>query len=227
MSIPAQSAAAPGRRRLRKRIFIPLIVLALVIAIFLWSYVRGTWADSEARHPRTAAEGTIVQLYRTPEGDVQVRCAMVIDAPANEVWDVIRDYANHPRFFPYVSTMEVVRQEGDRVFLTGTVQSRLWGDWSFAMHVDHKEKAGDAKGDKEYTATWNDPSPSMPVNRGSWTVTAAGRNRTIVVYALEVEAAGYPNFFVRHLLLNRLARVVSALGDEVKRRQAAAVEAGT
>jgi uncharacterized protein YndB with AHSA1/START domain len=206
---------APGRRRVKKRILIPFIVLGLLLALFAWLYVRGTWADTVARNPQTSAEGTITQLYRTPQGDVQVRCAIVIDAPAAKVWAVVRDYANHPRFLPYVSAMEVVPKEGDRVYLTGTAHSRLWGDWSFAVHVDHK-----AVPDKEYVASWDEPGEGMAVDRGSWTLTATAPNQTLVVYALQVEAAGYPNFFVRNLFLDRLHKVLEGLRNEVNKRQA-------
>lgn len=205
---------APSRRRVRKRILIPVIVLGLVIVVLLWLYVRGTWADSVARNPQTSAEGTVTQLLRTPEGDVQIRCAILIDAPAAKVWDVVRDYANHPRFLPYVSAMEVQPKEGGRVYLSGAVHSRLWGDWHFAGHVDHKMIS-----DKEYVASWDEPGETMTANRGSWTLTAVGL-QTLAVYTLQVEAAGYPNFFVRNLLLDRLHKVLHGLREEVDRRQA-------
>src|SRR5262249_38486373 len=156
-----------------------------------WAYVRGTWADTEERNPRTAAEGTVTQLYRTPRGDVQVRCAAVIEAPADRVWDVIRDYPSHPRFLPYVSELHATPNGDGRVYLTGTAHSRLWGDWTFAAHVDHKKLS-----DKQYQASWDEPGPTLAVNRGSWTLTALGPGQTLVVYALQVEASGYPRFFV-------------------------------
>jgi uncharacterized membrane protein len=207
-------APAPARRRVKKRILIPVILLGLVLVFLLWVYVRGTWADTVARDPQTSSEDTVTQLFRTPQGEVQIRCAVAVEAPAAEVWAVIRDYANHPRFLPYVSAMEVQGKEGDRVYLTGTAHSRLWGDRSFAVYVDHKKIS-----DKEYVASWDESSEDMPVDRGSWRLTATGPNQTLVVYALQVEAAGYPNFFVRNLLLDRLHKVVSGLRDEVKRRQ--------
>jgi uncharacterized protein YndB with AHSA1/START domain len=208
------TATPPRRRRVKKRILIPVILLGLVLLILVWAYVRGTWADSAVRNPQTAADGTMSQLYRTPKGDVQVRCTIVVDAPPAAVWEVVRDYANHPRFLPYVSAMEVQPEADDRVHLKGTAHSRLWGDWSFAVHVSHKKVS-----DTEYVASWDEPSDAMPVNRGSWTLTALGPRQTLVVYALEVEASGYPSFFVRNLLLDRLHQVVSGLRDEVYRRQ--------
>jgi uncharacterized membrane protein len=199
----------------RKRILIPVIVLGLLLTFSLWAYVRGTWADPVERNPQNSAEGTFSQLYRTPQGDVQVRCSIVVDAPAERVWAVVRDYANHPRFLPYISSMHAEAKEGERVHLTGIAHSRLWGDWPFTVHVDHQVVP-----DKQFIASWDDPGGTLTVNRGSWNLTAVTANQTLVVFALQVEAAGYPNFFVRNLLLDRVFKVVSGLRDEVKRRQA-------
>jgi hypothetical protein len=50
-------------------------------------------------------------------------------------------------------------------------------------------------------------------------VTAFSPNQTLVVYALQIEPAGYPSFFVRNVLRDRMHKVVTALRDEVQRRQ--------
>jgi uncharacterized membrane protein len=208
------AAPTPAHRRVKKRILLPVIVLGLVLVLLLWLYLRGTWADTELHNPRVSAEGPVTQLYRTPEDNVQVRCAILIDAPVVTVWTVVRDYGNHPRFLPYISVMEVDPGEGDRVHLTGIAHSRLWGDWPFDAHVDHKKVS-----DKEYVASWDEPGEGFAANRGSWTVTAFSPNQTLVVYALQIEPAGYPSFFVRNVLRDRMHKVVTALRDEVQRRQ--------
>jgi uncharacterized membrane protein len=214
MDTAATPTPAPARRRVKKRILIPAIILILLLLLLVGAYVRGTWAATEVRNPQTAAEGTRTQLYRTPQGDVQVRCAILIDAPAEKVWDTIQDYGNHPTFLPYVTEMEVEPRQEGRVHLKGVAHSRLWGDWPFDVHVDHKQVA-----DKHYVASWDEPNATMPINRGGWDVTGTGPNQTLVVFNLQVEAAGYPNFFVRNVLMDRMYKVVSGLRDEVDRRQ--------
>ncbi len=189
-------------------------MLGLTIVFLIGMYLRGTWADTQAYNPRTAAEGPITHLYRDEQG-VQVRGAIVVEAPASKVWAVIRDYASHAEFLPYMSAITAEPKGTDRIYLRGTVHSRVWGDWPFAMHVDHK--AGSAK---EYIASWDEPGEGLAVNRGSWTVTSIGADQTLVVLSLQVEASSYPNFFVRNLLLDRLSRVVRGLRDEVHKRQA-------
>src|SRR5207253_503209 len=103
MSNPTPDSTTPPRRRVKKRILVPAIVLGLLLLFVVVVYVRGNWAASEVHNPQTAAEGTLTQLYRTPEGVTQVRCAIVVDAPIEKVWAVVRDYGNHGKFLPHFS----------------------------------------------------------------------------------------------------------------------------
>src|SRR5436305_2059731 len=113
------STSVPQRPRLKKRIVIPAILVVLFAALVIGAYVRGTWADTSPRNPQTPAEGAVVQLYQPAEGAMHVRGAILIDAPAARVWAVIRDYPSHPRFMPYVRTLEAHPEERNRVFLSG------------------------------------------------------------------------------------------------------------
>ena len=54
----------------------------------------------------------ITQLYKKPNGNVEVRCAVVVDAPPKDVWAVVTDYPSHAKFLPYVK--EVARSTGPR-----------------------------------------------------------------------------------------------------------------
>src|SRR5947209_2458559 len=108
MSTPGTPDTAPApppppRRRIRKRILIPAILLGLALIVFLWAYIRGTWADTEVRNPRTADEGPITQLYRAPapDGGIHVRCAIIVEARPRDVWAGVTDYVHHPEFLPY------------------------------------------------------------------------------------------------------------------------------
>jgi ribosome-associated toxin RatA of RatAB toxin-antitoxin module len=211
MSTPATK---PPRRRVKKRILIPVILLGLALAFLLWLYVRGTWASDTARDPQSSGEGTVTQLYRDAAGNVQVRCAIVIDAAPAEVWSVVRDYPKHPSFLPYLASLEVEEREGNEVQLRGIAHSRLWGDWPFTAHVRHRNVDNVL-----FVASWDNPSDTLPVNRGGWSVMGLTGGQTLLVNTLEVEAAGYPNFLVRNLIMDRLHRVVAAMRDEVMRRR--------
>jgi uncharacterized membrane protein len=204
---------APGRTKKPTRL--PLLIVSVVLlGLFLWAFIRGTWADAAPNNPKSSAEGVTRQLYRDPDGEVYVRSAIVIDAPAAKVWGVVRDYANHPRFLPHVKSLEVQSKDGDRVHLTGVAHSAIWGDWPFAMDVVHKVDP-----DKEYSASWDQPGGILTVNRGKWTVTALGPKQTLVELALHWETRGYASFLLRNLLLNRLPSMLQGLRDEVNRRE--------
>jgi hypothetical protein len=136
MSIPTN---APSQQRKKRYLLIAARLLGLVAGLSLWLYVRGTWADPVTHNPATPAEGTVTQLYRTPQGDSQIGCAILVDAPA--------------------------------------------------------------------------------VNRGGWTVTAAGPRQALVVLSLQWETRGYPSFFLRNLLLDRLPKLRYSLRDEMCRRE--------
>jgi uncharacterized protein YndB with AHSA1/START domain len=210
-------ATQPGRpRRLKKRVLIPVVLLGLLLLLFAWLFVRGTWADSTARNPHSAAEGPVVQLLTGEPGRKEVRCALIVDRPPAEVWAVLTDYPHFADFFRYVSRIEVKSRTDQEVHLEGLAHSRLWGDWPFEVKVHHQTWPD--KG--AYVASWDDPDEELPVNRGSWVLEPAGggRDKTLIVYTLQIETRHYPAFLVRNVLLDRIARIVVSARDEVQRR---------
>jgi uncharacterized membrane protein len=208
------STIPPDRGRTRMPLRLPLGVTAILLVLFLWFFVRGIWTEETVRNPQASADGVTRQLYRAPDGEVFVRCAIVIDAPAAKVWSVVSDYANHPHFLPSIQSLEIESKEGNRVRLAGVAHSALWGDWPFTM--DMIQKVGP---DKEYSASWDEPGGILTVNRGSWTVKALDPRQTLVVLEMHWEARNYASFFLRNLLLNRLPSMLTGLRDEVGRRE--------
>jgi uncharacterized protein YndB with AHSA1/START domain len=208
--------APPPRRRVRKRIWIPLILLGLLLLFLIVLIIRGTWSDTVEKNPSYPWSRAVTQLYRGPNGRTVVRCARVIDAPPQDVWKVVSDYANHPAFLPYLSTLTADPVAEGKVHLEGVAHSRLWGDWPFKADVVQKE----APDKGEYEALWDETNADFTVNRGGWILKPAmKKNTTLVVFTLEIELKKYPSFLVRNILMDRLDKFVWALGDEVKRRQ--------
>jgi ribosome-associated toxin RatA of RatAB toxin-antitoxin module len=207
--------ANASKRRLRKRLIIPGILIAFVLLFVGWVYVRGTWADTEERNPKSPEDAPITQLYRDADGRVQVRCAVVIEARPGEVWQVVTDYPRHHEFVPFTEELTVVAQEDLRIHLQGTAQSSLLGKWPFEIHVTHEEDPIR----RRYRAHWDEPSGELNSNRGSWTLSPTPEENTLVVYALEIEVERYPTFVIRNLLRDRLHKVLLGVRDEVQRRQ--------
>lgn len=210
MSTPAQ----PGSPRpgLRKRILIPAVVVALLVLFLIGAIVRGTWADTEARNPTDPSEGIIRQVFLTPEGHKIVRCAMVLDHPLDQVWAVVTDYEHFPEIF---STLRSARAEsaGDgTVRLSGEARA-FFTVWPFDIVIRHQITPD------RRSASWTGEGDRVRMVHGSWTLTPAGPNRTLLVYASEVEVPGYPGWFVRNVLLTRQPKVLQAVADRLERKE--------
>ena len=206
----------PARRRVRKRILIPAILLGLLLLVLAGLFVRGVWSDGVEKNPTTVAQGTVTQLYRDANGRTVVRCAILVDAPPADVWAVINDYPSHSKFLPYVSALKASPLEDGRTHLEGVAHSPLWGDWPFESDVS--DKAAPDKG--EYEAWWDESGEELASNRGRWILKPAGEGQTLVVFVLDVEVAKYPSFMVRNILMDRLHKVLEGLRTEVRRRRA-------
>lgn len=200
-------------RRVRKRVWIPLLVLALFVTLATVAYFRGTLADTQPRFPATAAEGTLTHLYQRPDGNIEVRCSIVVPAAPDKVWKVVTDYGHHAEFLPYVSSLRASSLPGGQVLVEGVAHSRLWGDFPFRSKVTHDEK----KGEQGYSASWSEEADGV-VNQGAWLVKPAGPGQTLVTYCLRAEVKPYPDWLVRNILMDRLFTVLGALRDEVQKR---------
>jgi uncharacterized membrane protein len=209
MSSPGQSA--PARRRLKKRIWIPALLLVIVILALLGAWVRGTWADTEAINPSSSAEGIITQLYQMPDGAKQVRCAVLLDRPMRDVWTVLTDYDRFAEIFPTLTSAHGKPDAAnpDQYHLTGELSSPV-GTWTFSSVITHEESP------EKFVAHWDSTSGPITRNRGSWTLTPAGEGKTLLVYTLEVEVRRWPTFLVRNVLLSRQRTVVESVVRQLR-----------
>lgn len=213
--------ASPKPRRARRRVYLPLILLGVLLLAAIGFGVRGTWVDASLKNPATLAEGTVTQLYRQPDGNVVVRCSVVVDAPPSEVWAVVSGYEKHKEFLPYVSKVEATRQADGQLRIEGIAHSRIWGDWPFESTV--VESKSPEMG--EYSALWDEAKTGpFSVNRGGWTLApnGANTNQTLLTFTLQVELNDYPNFIVRNIVMDRLHSILKAMRDETHRRKKAA-----
>lgn len=202
--------AAPAPPAKRKRIAL-LLMAAAALLLLLAFLVRGTWSTSEARNPASSAEGVVTQLFRTPDGRKQVRCARVVDRPAAELWRALTDYDRFPELFPTVLSATSAREPDGRFRVKMEVDTPL-GKWPVDVRIRHQESP-------PYVADWDEPSGSITTNRGSWTLTPVASDKTLLVYALEVEFRQFPNVLVRNVFLSRQKGVVNALAAAVLKRK--------
>ncbi|HZZ80939.1 MAG TPA: SRPBCC family protein [Gemmataceae bacterium] len=220
MSIATPPTAMPPSERVKKRVYIPVILLTLVVLVGIGFYVRGTWADTRERNPAGPETGTVTQLLERPNHNVVVRCAVVVDAPPKDVWAVINDYGTHHEFLPYVAKVEATPQKDGKIFIDGIAQSRLWGEWPFESFVTNTTSAEDG----DYSATWDEVDKGeFNVNRGGWKLKRfdpAGK-QTLLEFSLQIEVKKCPHFLVRNIIMDRLHSVLKAMRDETLRRKKA------
>src|SRR4051794_688583 len=105
---PTEPSRLP-KKRVRKRILIPGIFIGGVAILLLWGTVRGNWADTQPRNPGSGDDGVVSQLLRTGEGHKQIRCAMIVSAPADRVWAAVTDYDHFAEIFPNITASKGVR----------------------------------------------------------------------------------------------------------------------
>ena len=210
------AAAEPRKRRVKRRWIIPLLLVGVVAGALVIAYLRGTWADATARNPTTSADGIVTQLLQTPQGGKQVRAAVVLDHPPEQVWAVVTDYPNHDKIHRYVSKIESSR-EADGYHLRGVAHSSLWGDWPYEVTVHHEESPGAG----HFIARWDEPSGPIALNRGEWDVQRLPGGSTLLVFTLEIEVPPYPTWAIRNLILDRIGKIVGDVAAAVKKRHRA------
>jgi hypothetical protein len=204
-------ALPPAPARFRKRIFIPVAFIAVVTALLLWEIVRGNWSDPQPRNPSTTA-GIVTQLVRGPEDRKQIRAALILNAPAQSVWNVVTDYNHFADIFQNVRASKGVRDSDGRWHLTGEIRSFL-ARWPMDVHVRHEESPG------RFVASWDEPHDAWKINRGSWVVTQHGRGETLLEYNLELRVSPFPDCIVRAVLLDQLKPVMRAVRNQVEKDQ--------
>ena len=202
---------APPPRRLKKRIWIPGLLLLLVVLALVVAWVRGTWADTEAINPTSSAQGIVTQLHQTPDGTKHVRCAVLLDHPMRAVWTVITDYDRFAEIFPTLTSAHGKPDAAnpDQYHLTGELGSPV-GTWTFSSVITHEQSP------EKCVAHWDSASGPIARNRGSWTLTPAGEGKTLLVYMLDVEVHRWPTFLVRNALLSRQRTVVEAVVNRLQ-----------
>jgi len=193
MTTPPAPQARPPERRWRKRFLLPGILLALVALLVVWAVVRGTWADDRPRDPTSSADGVICRLYRTPEGRTVVRCAAVLDFPAEQVWATVTDYDHFAEIFPTLESSQAAPEGENRYRLSGVAITAL-GSWPFEIGVRHEQAFVIGVPHEQVvgkrTASWEGAKGDVTLIRGGWAVTPAGAGQTLLVYTSEVEIKG-------------------------------------
>lgn len=195
--------------RLKLWIAVPVVFIGVIIGLLLWGIIRGNWADAQLRNPASAADGVVTQLLRTSAGDKQIRAAVLVQAPPENVWKVVTDYNHFSEIFPNISSAKGTQEADGRWHLVGEVHSII-GHWPMDLHVRHEQAAG------KFVASWDEPNQTWKVNHGSWVIVPHGNSESLLEYNLQLKVSPFPDFAVRAVLLDQLKPVLKAV---VKRAQ--------
>ncbi len=206
----APQAPSPPRR-VRKRIVLPAVAIAVLILLFGALWIRGTVASAEVKNPASSHQGVLTQLYLAENGRKVVRCAAVLDHPVEEVWKAVTDYAAFDRIFPTVREARTGVEPDGRHRLQCNVTSIL-GTWPIDVRIRHETSP------ERRTASWDEPTGNVIVNRGSWTLSPTDQGKTLVIYTLDVEVRPFPDALVRAVLLSRQKTVVEALASHLDKQ---------
>jgi hypothetical protein len=199
---------SPPRRRRRRWLVIPIALLVLLAGGTLWTFVRGTRADSEPLPPESV-DVPVCHLYRDADGQTYVRAVVLLRHPAKAVWAVVTDYAHYDQFLPYLQDIQVTPGK-DGVHMKGGAESVLAGYWPFELDVR------ETHGVDSERAEWDAPAgEQVVVNRGGWTVRETSPGETLLELRLEAEVKGYPTFILRNMFLHRLPLVLDAVARQL------------
>lgn len=146
--------------------------------------------------------------------------AIVPHTPA-EVWSVLVDFEARPRFMPHLETVELLRSDGNRIWL------RQEFDIAFTrVRMTLIQTLDPRRGEIAWLL---DPAAQNDIadTRGSWQIAPleAGA-RTLLVYRTRLETGRAVPAFVERILSRRsLPGAVEAVRREVDRRAVAAASA--
>ena len=144
-------------------------------------------------------------------GKIAGSSAVEIEAPVEEVWEVVEDVVSAPEWQGGLKDMEEVERDADG-------------------HVTLAESSSDAKVrtlksivrftyDGPTRLTWRQEKGELKSVDGSWELEDLGDGRTRATYSLDVELGRMLGMVIRGPLVDVLrGQLVSARAEELKRR---------
>ncbi len=180
-----------------------LVVLGTGVALAA-AAIRGTWADDEPRDPARVGDPPVAQVLRLPDGGREVRAAIRLPHPPEEVWLAVTDYDHYGDLCEFIHGAQV-EHGPDGCRMTGNAVTPLPVCLPISLDMKHQQEL------LEYTASWDAPSGDVLVNRGAWRARPVGDGETLLSVSLEIEVRGVPTWLLRNLSRRRLCHVLRAV----------------
>ena len=172
--------------------FLPALPLLVLLA-----------GAAEPAWQQVARDDGITVMARTPEGGAvsEVKATALVDAPPQDVWRVIRDYANYSKTMPYTEESRVLasEQEGKITVFYCLVNAPLVDKRDFIIRIRDESDWKDGKGFLK--AAWTMTTDGAPavregvvrvkLNNGYWLVEPREEGKkTFVTYYLYTDPGG-------------------------------------
>ena len=183
-------------------------VFLLVVACGVAPAVRAGPLPLTEDHQRRLAAGEIVVVDTMPPGATQFAqggtAVALVRAPVEKVWSILIDYPGHPRFYPRVVGVEVLKVNDGHALVRYVVGI---GPMSFSFHMDKHQDA--ARRRIEWTLADGQPNSLFRENSGYWQVERRD-GASLVTYALAVRTL-LPAFFTRSAERDSLVETITGV----------------
>jgi len=182
-------------------LLIPIGLLAVLTAATLSAFVRGTRAETERRVPADIADEPVCYVYQNAAAEKEVRCAIRLAVPMDEVWAAITDYEHFGDICSCIHADQITHEPDGSCRLKARANSVPPGQLPFAVEMRHEQMLD------QYVSSWDQPSGEVLVNRGQWMLTPVAPRETLLEVSLEIQVRHVPTFILRNLSLGRLRGV--------------------
>lgn len=139
----------------------------------------------------------------------------VVEAPADEVWAIVSDFANQDRWVPDMYDATVVSASGGTEVVSAKT-NLPWplADREYTLNVTDAEQA--VGGVDSYVSSWTYAGGNMNENRGYWLVQPwqGSESETLVVYEFEADTGiRAPDGIERNATRRMLPGILQGLRD--------------
>lgn len=178
--------------------------------------IRSSYSDADWQALMQGKVVTTAIRETRAGGTVQStnEASAIIPYPPAEVWSVVTDFESRPRFVPGNKEAQIVRREGNRVWIAEHLRVLLINVRFVVISTLEPEQG---------TVTWvidRDAPHDIADTTGSWTVVPLeGGQATLVRYRTWIDSGRSVPRFVEDFLTKRsLPKIVEGIRGEVHRR---------
>lgn len=168
--------------------------------------IRASWASGQS--------GT------APKSKTKLARAIIdfnIHAPKEYVWRVLTDFDRYPRIFPKLRACQVLKREGDLVYIESFLKPQLF------VNQQCQHTINDLK-NKPDSLKWRLVDGTFKSVEGEWTLKASDDNECLIRYTLEVDPGPAIPRAVANLALKMTQKeIVANIKDVVEKDYARAL----